>query len=86
VVLDGALGPARDKHQLGNARRDRLFNSILDDGLVDDGQQFLRHCLGGGKEPGAQASDGKDSLSDRITHRSVSFCSAVRHMFGLRTA
>src|SRR5258706_10370103 len=41
-----------------------LVNHILDQRLVDDGQHFLRHRLGGGQDPGAEAGDRKNGFAD----------------------
>ncbi len=57
VILDRPLGASCHENQLRDARRDRLFNGVLDDRLVDNWQQFLRHRLGGGQEPCPEACD-----------------------------
>jgi hypothetical protein len=36
----------------------------LNERLVDDGQHFLRHRLGGGQDAGAKAGDRKDGFAD----------------------
>ena len=46
--------------------RDGLLDDVLDRGLVDDRQHFLRRCLGRGQEPGAQAGGRNDGLGDRL--------------------
>ena len=70
VILDRPLGPTRDEHQVRNARRDRLLNGILDDRLVDDRQQLLRHSLCGGQEACPKPRDGEDGLGNRC-HREL---------------
>src|SRR5262249_17497419 len=41
-----------------------LVDHILDERLVDDGQHFLRHRLGGGQDTGAETGDGEDGFAD----------------------
>jgi hypothetical protein len=41
-----------------------LIHHVLDQGLVDDGQHFLRHRLGGGQDAGAEAGDRKYGFTD----------------------
>lgn len=64
VILDGALRPPRHEDQFRYPGRDGRLDGILDDGLVDDRQEFLRHRLGCGKEARAETSDGEDGFSD----------------------
>ena len=64
VIFDGALVAARDEDHVGHARSRGLFDGVLNQGLVDDGQHFLGHRLGGGKKTGAHARDRKDNLAN----------------------
>ena len=64
MILDRALGAAGDEDQIGDPGGDGLFDGILDDRLVDDGQQLFRHGLGGGQKARAQPRHGKDGLAD----------------------
>ena len=59
VVLDGALGAAADEDDVGDAGLHRLFDRILDQRLVDDGQHFLGAGLGGRQKTGAQTGNRK---------------------------
>ena len=68
MVFDGALVAAGDEDHFGDAGRDRFFDGVLDQRLVDDRQHLLRLRLGGGKEAAAQAGDGKDGFTD-LGHR-----------------
>jgi len=38
--------------------------TVLDQGLVDDGQHLLGHRLGGGQDAGAETGDGEDGFCD----------------------
>ena len=62
VVLDGPLAPAGDEDYVRYTRLLRLFDAVLDERFVDQGQHFLRHGLGGGKEPGSKPPYGKDGF------------------------
>jgi hypothetical protein len=64
VILDGALGRARDEHQAARTGGQRLFHRVLDQRLVDDGQHFLGAGLGGRQEPRAPARDRKNGDID----------------------
>jgi hypothetical protein len=71
MVLDRPLGPARHEDKLGDARRNRLLNGILDDRLVDDRQQLLRHRLCGGQEPCPKPRDREDGLGLDVIENSL---------------
>ena len=45
-----------------------VVDHVLHDGAVDHGQHLLRHRLGGRKEPGAEAGDGKNGFANAL-HR-----------------
>ena len=64
MVLNRALGWAGDKYKVGNPGREGLFDGILDDRLVDDRQQFFRHCLGGWQKPRPQSGYRKYCFSN----------------------
>ena len=64
VILDGVLAAAGDEDDVVDAGRDRFFDAVLDDRLVDERQHFLRLRLGGGKEAGAEAGGGEDGFAD----------------------
>ena len=70
MVLDDVLAAAGDEDELLDARFHRLFDRVLDDGLVHDGQHFLRHRLGCGQETRAHAGDRQDGFADgfRLGH------------------
>ena len=64
MILDHALVAAGDKDEMFDAGFLGLVDHILDQRLVDDGQHFLRHRLGGGQHAGAEAGDRKDGFAD----------------------
>ena len=64
VVLDHALVAARDEHEMLDAGLPGLVDHVLNERLVDDGQHFLRHRLGGGQDAGAETGDRKDGFAD----------------------
>jgi hypothetical protein len=68
MIFDRPLAAARDKHQTGHTRLDRLFNRILDQRFVDDGHHLLGHGLGCGQKARAPASNGKDGSADWSLH------------------
>jgi hypothetical protein len=59
VVFDRILAPAGDEDDVVHAGRNRLFDAVLDDRLVDQRQHFFRLCLGGGEESGAEPGGGE---------------------------
>lgn len=48
MVFHGSFATSGDDDEFANAGIIRLFNGILDDRLVDDGEHLLGHGLGGG--------------------------------------
>jgi len=50
VIFDSPLAAAGDEDHFGHARGDRLFDCILDQGLVDHRQHLFGTRLGGGEE------------------------------------
>ena len=57
VVLDDAFVAAGDENEMLDAGFLRLVDDVLDQRTIDDGQHFLRHRLGGGKEAGAETGN-----------------------------
>ena len=64
VVLDRPLLAAGDDDDLLDARGHGLLDRVLDDRLVDQGEHFLRLCLGRRQEPGAPSSGGEDRFAN----------------------
>ncbi len=64
MVLDHALVAPGDEDEVLDAGLPGLVDHILDQRLVDDGQHFLRHRLGGGQDAGAEAGDREDGFAD----------------------
>ena len=60
MVGDGTLAAANDEDQIGNTRCRRLLRRILNQGLVDNGQHFLRIGLGRRKKTSAESCGGKN--------------------------
>jgi hypothetical protein len=65
VVLDGRLAAPGDEDELLDSGRACLFDSILDQGLIDHGQHLLGQGLGRREKSGAEAAHGKDRLAQR---------------------
>lgn len=59
MILDDVLVTAGDEDEVLDAGFPCLVIDVLDQWLVDDGQHFLRHRLGGRQDAGAEASDGE---------------------------
>ncbi len=53
VIFDRLLAPAGDDDDLIAASRQRLFDAVLNDGLVHQRQHLFGLCFGGGKEASA---------------------------------
>ena len=68
MVVDRALGAARDKEELLDAGRLGLLDRVMNERLIDDRQHFLRHRLGRRQKAGAQPGDRENSLADRFVH------------------
>ena len=66
MILDDALVAAGDEDEMLDAGLARLVDDVLDQRPVDDRQHFLRHGLGRGQEPGAEAGDGKNGFADGV--------------------
>src|SRR5437868_4246564 len=64
MILDHALVAAGDKDEMLDASLFGFIDHVLDQWLVDDGQHFLWHGLGGGQNAGAEASDRENSFAD----------------------
>ena len=66
VVLDGGLAAAGDDDDLGRAGGDRLFDPVLDDGLVDEGSISLGCALVAGRKRVPSPAAGKTALRTLI--------------------
>jgi hypothetical protein len=64
VVFHGGFAAAGDDDDLVAAGGYCLFDTVLDERLVDEAEHLLGHGLGGGKEAGAHACGRKDGLTD----------------------
>lgn len=64
MVFDGPLVATGNENQVGDAGGHGFFDGVLDQRLVDDGQHFLGHRLGGGQEARAHAGDGENGFTD----------------------
>jgi hypothetical protein len=64
VIFDGALVLTGDDDDLLDARRRGLFDDVLNDGLIDDGQHLLGLGLGRRQEARAKSRRGNDGLAD----------------------
>src|SRR5207253_1229806 len=64
MILDHALVAAGDKDEMLDASLLGLIDDVLDQWLVDDGQHFLWHSVGGGQDAGAEAGDRENSFAD----------------------
>ena len=71
VILDRVLAAAGDEDDVVDAGRDRFFDAVLNDRLVDERQHFLGLRLGGGKEARAEAGGGKDGFADGEVTRGI---------------
>ena len=72
VILDRVLAAAGDEDDVVDARRDRFFDAVLNDRLVDERQHFLGLRLGGRKEAGAETGGGEDGFADDWQSREAS--------------
>ena len=64
MILDHALVAPGDEDEMLDAGLLGLVVDILNQRLVDDGQHFLRHRLGGGQDAGAETGDREDGFTD----------------------
>src|SRR5256885_617539 len=65
MILDGPLGSAGDEHQAPRARGEGFLDRVLDQGLVDHRQHFLRARLGRGQKARAAPGHRKHRGTDR---------------------
>ena len=66
MIFNGTLVAAGDKDHFRHAGGGSFFKRILNEGLVDDREHFLRHRLGGRKEAGAETINGEDYFTDGL--------------------
>ena len=64
MILDHALVAPGDEDEMLDAGFLGLVEYVLDQRLVDDGQHFLRHRLGGGQDAGAETGDRENGFAD----------------------
>jgi len=64
MILDHALVAPGDEDEMFDAGFPGFVEDVLDQRLVDDGQHFLRHRLGGGQDAGAETGDREDGFAD----------------------
>src|SRR6267378_2034819 len=84
VVLDRALVAAGHENHLGDSRRGRLFDRVLDERLVDDRQHFLRARLGHRQKAAAEPCDREYRFSQPGVHQ-VLLLSSSRNLFSSST-
>ena len=58
VVFNGGLAGRGNDNGAGEAGPQRFFEAVLDDGLVDDGEEFFRDGLGCWEEAGTPSGGG----------------------------
>ena len=68
VVFDRGFVMPRYKDEMFDTGRLRLFDRVLNQRFVDDGQHFLRHGFGGGQKTGAEPGDGKNGFANANGH------------------
>src|SRR5690606_31398637 len=66
MVFDGALVAPRDEDQVGDPGRDGLFDRVLYQRLVENGQHLFGHGLGGRQKARAHSRHGKYSFANRF--------------------
>ncbi len=64
VIFDGLLAASRDDDDLVAAGRHRLFDAVLNDGLVDERQHLFRLCFRGGQKASAQAGGWENGFTN----------------------
>src|SRR5690349_16819378 len=69
MVLDRALIAPGHNNDVLNPGLQRLLDPVLDDGLVNQGQHFLRLGFRGGEKPRSQPGGGKDGLANFVRHQ-----------------
>ena len=73
VVLHRCFPPARNNDDFVTASCYGLFNTVLNQGFVDQYEHFFRHRLGGRKKTGAHSCSWKNCLSNlHESHRDAS--------------
>jgi hypothetical protein len=70
MILDRGLVAAGDEDEMLDPGGPRLVDHVLHHGAVDHVHHLLRHRLGGGQEPGAEAGDRKNGFADTLHRRS----------------
>ena len=63
VVFHGGFAAAGDDDDVFDAGGDGLFNSVLDDRLVDEGKHLFGNDFGGGQKPRAESAGGKNHFA-----------------------
>ena len=64
VIFHGGLAAAGNDDDLVAAGGDGLFDSVLNERLVDEAEHLLRHGLGGRKEASAQSCGREDGFAN----------------------
>ena len=82
VVFDGLFAASGDDDDLIAAGRDRLFDAVLDDGLVHQRQHLFGLRLGGGQKPGAQTGSGKNGFANFFCHPDFLFAAWIHKSSG----
>ncbi len=75
VVFNGAFATACDKDHVTNASRVSLFNGILNERLVNDGQHLLGGGFGGRQEPSSQSGNREHCFSN------TGLCAHLKFLF-----
>ena len=68
MILDRVLAASGDQDDVGDAGRDRLFDAVLDDWLVDERQHLFRLRLGRREKPRAESCGRKDGFAQWRSH------------------
>src|SRR5579859_472236 len=68
MIFHGAFSAPGDDNDVLDPGGDCFFNAVLNDGLVDQSQHFLRNYLGSREETCAQAARGKDDFPYLLAH------------------
>ncbi len=66
MILDHTLVASGDKDEVFDTGSLGLVDHMLNDGLVDDRQHFLRQGFCGGKEAGAKSRDRQDGFANGL--------------------
>ena len=84
VIVDGTLAAAGDKEELLDPGRFCLLDCIMNKGLIDNRQHFLRHRLGRRQKTSSQPGDRENSFANWPAHqilysfRQRNFCHTAR--------